>query len=54
MSMLGASLASTLLFGAIGTAAVVTIDDDAMLEWFRRGARDAAGDLSLVGLASVA
>lgn len=52
MSMLGASIVSSVLFGAIGTVAVFTIDDDVMLEWFRAGARDAAGNLSL-GLASV-
>ncbi len=52
---LGASLLATLIFGAVGAGIFFTVDDEAMLDWFRRGARaaDASGEVSKMGLAFV-
>ena len=55
VAALGASLLATLVFGAVGAGIFLTVDDEAMLDWFRRGARaaDASGEVSQVGLAFV-
>ncbi|HEY2366117.1 MAG TPA: hypothetical protein VGH87_07025 [Polyangiaceae bacterium] len=52
---LGASLLATLIFGAVGAGIFLTVDDEAMLDWFRRGARaaDASNEVSKMGLAFV-
>jgi hypothetical protein len=52
---LAASLLATSIFGAVGAGIFFTVDDEAMLDWFRRGARaaDAAGEVSQLGLAFV-
>jgi hypothetical protein len=52
---LGASLLATLIFGAVGAGIFFTVNDEAMLDWFRRGARaaDASGEVSKMGLAFV-
>jgi hypothetical protein len=52
---LGASLLATLIFGAVGAGIFFTVDDEAMLDWFRRGARaaDASNEVSKMGLAFV-
>ena len=51
----GASLLATFVFGAVGAGIFLTVDDEAMLDWFRRGARaaDASGEVSQLGLAFV-
>ena len=55
VTALAASLLATLVFGAVGAGIFVTVDDEAMLDWFRRGARaaDASGEVSQLGLAFV-
>jgi hypothetical protein len=55
VASLGASLLATFVFGAVGAGIFFTVDDEAMLDWFRRGARaaDASGEVSQLGLAFV-
>ena len=55
IAMLGASLLATAIFGVVGVGIFFTVDDEAMLDWFRRGARaaDASGEVSKLGLAFV-
>ena len=55
ITALGCSLLATLIFGAVGAGIFFTVDDEAMLAWFRRGARaaDASGEVSAMGLAFV-
>jgi len=50
-----ASLLATLVFGAVGAGIFLMVPDEAMLDWFRRGARaaDASGEMSRIGLAFV-
>jgi len=52
---LAASLLATFIFGAVGAGIFLMVPDEAMLEWFRRGARaaDASGEVSQLGLAFV-
>lgn len=55
VASLGASLLATLVFGAVGAGIFLMVPDEAMLDWFRRGARaaDASGEVSQLGLAFV-
>jgi hypothetical protein len=55
VATLGASLLATVIFGAVGAGIFLTVDDEAMLDWFRRGARaaDRFGEVSQLGLAFV-
>jgi hypothetical protein len=55
IAALGASLLATFVFGTVGAGIFFTVDDEAMLDWFRRGARaaDASGEVSRLGLAFV-
>jgi hypothetical protein len=55
VASLGASLLATLVFGAVGAGIFLMVPDEAMLDWFRRGARaaDASNELSQLGLAFV-
>jgi hypothetical protein len=55
VSALGASLLATLVFGAVGAGIFLMVPDEAMLDWFRRGARaaDRSNEISKLGLAFV-